>query len=118
MAERVQKAGEGDFLRRGEAALQILKGADVERRRRGVPRALARPSELPQRLPRPQSDTRRGSLQLRVPKLRQDSYVPPFLEPRKMTEKPLVAVIQEIWIGIDRAVDPRALRRVLTPAQW
>ena len=44
-------------------------------------------------------DTRLGSLQLRVPKLRQGSYFPPFLEPRKMTEKALVAVIQEAWIG-------------------
>ena len=44
-------------------------------------------------------DTRLGALQLRVPKLRQGSYFPPFLEPRKMTEKALVVVIQEAWIG-------------------
>src|SRR6187549_43653 len=44
-------------------------------------------------------DTRLGKLQLRVPKLRQGSYFPPFLEPRKMSEKALVAVIQEAWIG-------------------
>ena len=44
-------------------------------------------------------DTRLGSLQLRIPKLRQGSYFPPFLEPRKTTEKALVAVIQEAWIG-------------------
>ena len=40
-------------------------------------------------------DTRLGSLQLRIPKLRQGSYFPPFLEPRKTSEKALVAVIQE-----------------------
>jgi transposase-like protein len=40
-----------------------------------------------------------GTLALRVPKLRQGSYFPPFLEPRKMSEKALVAVIQEAWIG-------------------
>jgi putative transposase len=34
-----------------------------------------------------------------TPKLRQGSYFPPFLEPRKTTEKALVAVIQEAWIG-------------------
>ena len=39
-------------------------------------------------------DTRLGSLQLRIPKLRQGSYFPPFLEPRKTSEKALVAVIQ------------------------
>ena len=44
-------------------------------------------------------DIRLGQLQLRVPKLRQGSYFPPFLEPRKMSEKALVAVIQEAWIG-------------------
>ena len=44
-------------------------------------------------------DTRLGTLALRVPKLRQGTYFPPFLEPRKMTEKALVAVIQEAWIG-------------------
>jgi putative transposase len=31
--------------------------------------------------------------------LRQGSYFPPFLEPRKVSEKALVAVIQEAWIG-------------------
>jgi transposase-like protein len=44
-------------------------------------------------------DTRLGALQLRIPKLRQGSYFPPFLEPRKTSEKALVAVIQEAWIG-------------------
>src|SRR5437660_5192183 len=44
-------------------------------------------------------DTRLGSLQLRIPKLRQGSYFPPFLEARKSSEKALIAVIQEAWIG-------------------
>jgi len=44
-------------------------------------------------------DTRLGSLQLRVPKLRQGSYFPPFLEPRRTSERALVAVIQEAWVG-------------------
>ena len=34
-----------------------------------------------------------------MPKLRQGSYFPGFLEPRKTSEKALVAVIQEAWIG-------------------
>jgi transposase-like protein len=38
-------------------------------------------------------DTRLGSLQLRIPKLRQGSYFPPFLEARKSSEKALVAVM-------------------------
>ena len=44
-------------------------------------------------------DTRLGTLQLRIPKLRQGSHFPPFLEPRKTTEKALVAIIQEARIG-------------------
>ena len=44
-------------------------------------------------------DTRLGSLQLRIPKLRQGSYFPPFLEPRRTSEKALAAVIQAAWIG-------------------
>src|SRR3546814_4498194 len=44
-------------------------------------------------------DTRVGTLNLKIPKLRAGSYFPGFLEPRKMVEKALVAVIQEAWIG-------------------
>ena len=40
-----------------------------------------------------------GTLNLRVPKLRQGSYFPGFLEARKTSEQALVAVIQEAWIG-------------------
>ena len=38
-------------------------------------------------------DTRLGTLNLRVPKLRQGSYFPGFLEARKTSEQALVAVI-------------------------
>ena len=44
-------------------------------------------------------DTRLGALSLRIPKLRQGSCFPPFLEPRKTAEKAFVTVIQEAWIG-------------------
>ena len=45
-------------------------------------------------------DTRLGTLQLRIPKLRTGpAYFPPFLEPRKTSERALVAVIEEAWIG-------------------
>jgi putative transposase len=36
-----------------------------------------------------------GSVELRIPKLRKGSYFPAFLEPRRMTEKALTAVIEE-----------------------
>jgi transposase-like protein len=40
-----------------------------------------------------------GTLNLRVPKLRQGSYFPGFLEARKTSEQALVAVVQEAWIS-------------------
>lgn len=44
-------------------------------------------------------DTRLGTLNLKIPKLRTGAYFPGFLEPRKTVEKALVAVIQEAWIA-------------------
>ena len=40
-------------------------------------------------------ETRAGTVEIRIPKLRKGSYFPSFLEPRRMTEKALTAVIQE-----------------------
>ncbi len=39
-------------------------------------------------------ETRAGTVELRIPKLRKGSYFPAFLEPRRMVEKALIAVIQ------------------------
>ena len=52
-------------------------------------------------------ETRAGTVELRIPKLRRGSYFPGFLEPRRMAEKALTAVIQEAYIqGVStRAVD-------------
>jgi putative transposase len=44
-------------------------------------------------------ETRVGSVELRIPKLRKGSYFPSFLEPRRMAEKALTAVIQEAYVG-------------------
>jgi transposase-like protein len=41
---------------------------------------------------------RAGTIELRVPKLRHGSYFPAFLEPRRMAEKALTAVIQEAYV--------------------
>jgi len=51
--------------------------------------------------------TRAGTVELRIPKLRRGSYFPAFLEPRRTAEKALAAVIQEACIqGIStRSVD-------------
>ena len=101
LVELLQKSGEADFLRAvAEAVLQILMEADVEgligagRHERTGDRLNYRNGYRDRTL-----DTRLGPLSLRIPKLRQGSYFPPFLEPRKVSEKALVAVIQEAWIG-------------------
>jgi len=52
-------------------------------------------------------ETRAGTVELRIPKLRKGSYFPGFLEPRRVAEKALTAVIQEAYVqGIStRSVD-------------
>ncbi|AMK25520.1 IS256 family transposase [Sphingobium sp. TKS] len=52
-------------------------------------------------------ETRAGTVELRIPKLRKGTYFPGFLEPRRLAEKALTAVIQEAYIqGIStRSVD-------------
>jgi putative transposase len=54
-----------------------------------------------------QWDTRAGSIDLKIPKLRKGSYFPGFLEPRRTAEKALAAVIQEAYVqGVStRSVD-------------
>ena len=52
-------------------------------------------------------ETRAGTVERRIPKLRKGSYFPAFLEPRRMAEKALAAVIQEAYVqGVStRSVD-------------
>jgi transposase-like protein len=54
-------------------------------------------------------ETRAGTVELRIPKLRKGSYFPGFLEPRRMAENALTAVIPEAYVqGIStRSVDDR-----------
>jgi putative transposase len=52
-------------------------------------------------------ETRAGTVELRIPKLRKGSYFPTFLEPRRLAEKALAAVVQEAYVhGVStRSVD-------------
>ena len=52
-------------------------------------------------------ETRAGAVELRIPKLRKSSYFPVFLEPRRLAEKALAAVVQEAYVhGVStRSVD-------------
>ena len=89
LIELLQKQDDGDFLRAvAEAVLQLLMEHDVEglvgagRYERGDGRQTWRNSYRDREL-----KTRLGALNLRVPKLRQGSYFPGFLEPRRTSEK-------------------------------
>ena len=79
LAELLAKAGDGDFLRSvAEAVVQLLMETDVEgligagRHERSGDRTTYRNGYRDRTL-----DTRLGSLQLRIPKLRQGSYSRP-----------------------------------------
>ena len=101
LAELLAKAGDQDFLRTvAESVLQLIMEADVEgligagRFERSAERATWRNGHRERSL-----ETRLGTLNLKIPKLRTGSYFPGFLEPRRTVEKALVAVIQEAWIA-------------------
>ncbi len=44
-------------------------------------------------------DTRVGAMELHIPKLREGSYFPSLLEPRRRSERALLAVIQQALRG-------------------
>ena len=101
LAELSAKSGDPDFLRAiAESVLQLIMEADVDgligagRYERGETRQTWRNGYRDRTL-----DTRLGTLNLKIPKMRSGAYFPGFLEPRKTVEKALVAVIQEAWIN-------------------
>ena len=106
----LEKTADTDFLREmiGFSAQRLME-LEVETLT-GAPHGARAPGErLAQRNGYRERDweTRCGTVELRIPKLRKGSYFPSFLEPRRMSEKALTAVIQEAYIqGIfTRSVD-------------
>ena len=61
-------------------------------------------------------DTRAGEIELQIPKLRQGSYFPGFLQPRKRSEQALVSVVQQAYVcgvstrRVDQLVESLGLR--------
>ncbi len=94
-----ERGGEDLLKDLAEAVLQKLMDFDVDnligagRYERSDVRTTQRNGYRPREL-----ETRLGTLELKIPKLRKGSYFPGFLEPRKTAERALVAVIQEAWI--------------------
>jgi putative transposase len=109
LSELAEKGADVDMLREMiQFISQRVMEMDIEARcgasygERGVPRENSR-NGYRERL----WETRAGSIDLRIPKLREGSYFPGFLEPRRTAEKALAAVIQEAYVqGVStRSVD-------------
>src|SRR3954471_5785218 len=111
LAEVLRKAGvdEADFLREGVRVLaqelmelELAEHVGAERHERTLERSGYRNGyrERPW-------DTRVGSIELQVPRVRDGSFFPSLLEPRRRAERALVAVVQEAYVqGIStRRVD-------------
>jgi putative transposase len=100
LLRKVQVSDDADFLREGVRALaQALMEAEVSqhvgagRYERSAERTGERNGHRERRW-----DTRVGSIQLRVPRVRDGSYFPALLEPRRRAERALVAVVQEAYV--------------------
>ena len=93
-----------------EAEVSELIGAE-RGERRPEDRATHRNGYRPRRW-----DTRAGEIELQIPKLRQGSYFPSFLQPRKRSEQALVSVVQQAYVcgvstrRVDQLVESLGLR--------
>ena len=100
LLRKVQLSDDVDFLRDGVRALaQALMEVEVTqhlgagRYERSAERTGERNGHRERRW-----DTRVGSIALRVPRVRDGSYFPTLLEPRRRAERALVAVVQEAYV--------------------
>ena len=96
----VEKTADADVLREmigfaAERLMELEVGA-LDRRPYGEksPERLAQRNGYRERI----WETRCRTAELRIPRLRKGSYFPGFLEPRRLAEKALTAVIQEAYV--------------------
>ncbi len=117
VASKVLADEHGDWLREAVTFLAAaLMEAEVEQAcgasycERSPERVTQRNGYRPRTL-----KTRVGEVELQIPKLRQGSYFPSFLEPRKVSEQALVACVQEAYVNglstrkVDRLVEALGL---------
>jgi transposase-like protein len=104
LLETLRKAisdGDADFLREGIRVLaQAVMEAEVSELT-GVPRGERNPeARLTHRngYRERRWDTRVGTIDLAVPRVRDGSYLPSLLDPRRRTERALLAVVQEAYV--------------------
>src|SRR5512147_3092312 len=93
--QAVQQVGDEDLFRQlAEVALEVEGLVGATKGKHAPERTTCRNGYRDRPL-----HPRLGTLELRIPKLRQGTYLPAFLEPRRLSERALTAVIQEAWIG-------------------
>jgi len=100
LLRKAQLDGDADFLRDGLRALsqavmdvEVSQHLQAERHER-TPERTGQRNGYRER----QWDTRVGTIELQVPRVRDGSYFPSLLEPRKRAERALLAVVQEAYI--------------------
>jgi putative transposase len=109
LLRKAQLEGDADFLKEGVRALsQAIMEMEVEEHI-GAARHERSPGRTGQRNGYRQRiwDTRVGAVELSIPRVRDSSYFPSLLEPRRRAERALSAVVQEAYVhGIStRKVD-------------
>jgi putative transposase len=100
LVRKAQVSDDVDFLREGVRALalalmeaEVTQHVGASRYERTAERTGERNGSRERRW-----DTRVGSISLRVPRVRDGSYFPSLLEPRRRAERALVAVVQEAYV--------------------
>ena len=102
LTEVLRKAGveQADFLREGVRvlaqelmAVELAEHLGAERHERSAERTGYRNGTRERTW-----DTRVGSIELQVPRVRDGSFFPSLLEPRRRAERALVAVVQEAYV--------------------
>ncbi|EHG4046468.1 hypothetical protein J4486_005057 [Salmonella enterica] len=118
-SDTLMQLGGEDFLRElTEFMLNRIMEADVTQRINAEPHERSNERETYRNGYRDrQYNTRLDTLDLRIPKLREGSYFPSFLEARRLSEKALNAVIQEAWINGVSSGLKAAIQQVFS-ASW
>jgi putative transposase len=109
---KILESEHGDLLREGVALVlrevmeaEVAEQAGAERYERSEDRVAYRNGYRQRGL-----QTRVGAIELAIPKLRQGSYFPSFLEPRKRSEQALLSVVAEAYVN---GVSTRKVERLV-----
>jgi transposase-like protein len=100
LLRKAEMTGDVDFLKDGVRILgQTLMDLEVSQHLRAEKheRTAERTGQRNGYRPR-QWDTRVGTIELQVPRVRDGSFFPSLLEPRRRAERALVGVLQEAYV--------------------